>query len=120
MPQIQKEIVHKEKKLTTLQDKRGHIQEDIAELQTKLSEARQQGGNDARQRNEVFHYIMNHLKKKNIVQGNFLIRKIHFIYSGVPNNRIDFVRKIENKIKKYNILLPLQKVAVIGKNRQKF
>ena len=45
--------------------------EDIAELQTKLSEARQQGGNDARQRNEVFHYIMNHLKKKNIVQGKF-------------------------------------------------
>merc|ERR1739838_218557 len=69
VPSIQKDIVHKEKKLTALQDKRGHIQEDIAELQTKLSEARQQGGNDARQRTEVFHYIMNHLKKKNIVKG---------------------------------------------------
>ena len=45
--------------------------EDIAELQVKLNEAKQQGGNDARQRNQVFDYIMNNLKKKNIVQGMY-------------------------------------------------
>ena len=63
------ELKRKESKLREFQDRRTNIQEDLGELQVKLGEAKQQGGNDARQRNQVFDYIMNHLKKKNIVQG---------------------------------------------------
>jgi chromosome segregation ATPase len=40
----------------------------VAKAQSKLSEMKQTGG-DLKSQNETFNYIMNHLKKKKIVDG---------------------------------------------------
>ena len=67
--EIKEEILkEKEGKIGPLKNERLKCQEDLSEIQVKLNEAKDQGG-DTRQKNQVFDYIVNHLKKKNKVPG---------------------------------------------------
>lgn len=68
IPETEAEIVTKETEFEKLQGDRVKIQENVAKAQSKLSEMKQTGG-DLKSQNETFNYIMNHLKKKKIVDG---------------------------------------------------
>lgn len=68
IPEIEQQIPTMETELAKLQEDRSQIQEALGKTQTKLSEAKQDGG-AVRSQNKVFDYIMNHLKKKRIVSG---------------------------------------------------
>ena len=69
IPDMETQIKNSETEVSRLKESRVIIQEKIAEVQVKLNEAKSSGG-EQRQRNQVFDYIMNHLKRKKIVQGN--------------------------------------------------
>ena len=68
IPTMENDMKTKAAELEQLQQKRVQIQEALSQVQGKLSEAKQDGG-DVRQQSKVFDYIMNHLKKKKIVNG---------------------------------------------------
>jgi len=69
IPKIEKNGKNMNIEKEKLKDDRVKIQEKIGGLQVKLNEAKSTGG-EQRQRNKVFDYIMNHLKKKQIVKGS--------------------------------------------------
>ena len=68
VPEKSEMLKEKEGKIGPLKNERLKCQEDLSEIQVKLNEAKDQGG-DTRQKNQVFDYIVNHLKKKNKVLG---------------------------------------------------
>ena len=68
VPEKSETLKEKEGRIGPLKNERLKCQEDLSEIQVKLNEAKDQGG-DTRQKNQVFDYIVNHLKKKNKVPG---------------------------------------------------
>ena len=68
IPSLEADLNAKECKLGPLLDERSHIQEDVADLQVKLHEMKISGG-ETKQNSKLFDYIVNHLKRKNLVSG---------------------------------------------------
>ena len=76
VPEKSETLKEKEGRIGPLKNERLKCQEDLSEIQVKLNEAKDQGG-DTRQKNQVFDYIVNHLKKKNKVPGT--LSKLDFL-----------------------------------------
>ena len=68
IPSLEADLNAKECKLGPLVDERSHIQEDVADLQVKLHEMKISGG-ETKQNSKLFDYIVNYLKRKNLVSG---------------------------------------------------